>query len=64
MSWVVDTDAALARILGVSRPAVVKAEARGKIGRRLDNGLWDVWGVIEKWRHSTMPTLQRPLRGV
>jgi hypothetical protein len=36
----VATDAALARILGVGRTAIVKAERTGKIARTAD-GKWD-----------------------
>jgi len=42
MAWtaVVDTTTRLAAIIGVSHPAIVKAEQRGKITRDVD-GRWD-----------------------
>jgi hypothetical protein len=60
MPWraAIDTDTALAAILGVSRPAIVKAERRGKISRDVD-GTWDVFAVVAGWRHSTLSSLQR-----
>ena len=60
MPWlaIVETNTALARIIGVSQPAIVQAERRGKIERE-DDGTWDVYRVVESWRDSTMPTLQR-----
>jgi hypothetical protein len=61
MTYVVGTDAALARILGVTRPAVVDAEQRGKIRRRRD-GFWDVLQAVRDWRANTWGGLQRPRR--
>jgi len=53
--------ATLARILGVGRTAVVRAELSGKI-RRLPSGEWDAVAVLEDWRRFTICTLQRPER--
>ena len=61
MTYIVGTDAALARILGVTRPAIADAERRGKIRRRRD-GWWDVLQVVCDWRHNTWGGLQRPHR--
>ncbi len=58
--FVVWTDAALARILGVTRPAIRKAELPGKITRRPD-GAWDVFTALHSWRLYTHPLLQRPV---
>src|SRR5262245_47611258 len=60
MPWraMVETNVALARILGVSQPAIVKAEARGRIEREVD-GSWDVFRVVDDWRASTLASLQR-----
>src|SRR2546430_2278252 len=55
----VDTDARLARILGVTAPAVRKAAERGRIERTAD-GRWDVLGAVRSWRFYTSPALQRP----
>jgi hypothetical protein len=57
----VETDAALARILGVARTAVIKAEQRGKITRERD-GRWDAVAALQDWRSNTYGTLQRPER--
>ena len=61
MAWtaVVDTTTCLAAIIGVSHPAIVKAEQRGKITRDVD-GRWDVFAVVADWRASTRSSLQRP----
>jgi len=58
----VDTDAQLSRILGVTKPAIRKAERRGRITREPD-GTWDVLAVVEDWRRHTHPMLQRHGRG-
>jgi hypothetical protein len=57
----VETDAQLAKVLGVSAPAVRDAEQRGKIEREPD-GRWDVFWAVRCWRESTHPGLQRPGR--
>ena len=57
----VETDAALARVLGVARTAIVKAEQCGKITRQED-GRWDCVSALEEWRASTHSLLQRPER--
>jgi hypothetical protein len=54
----VKTDVQLARVLGVSPPAVRDAARRGKIVRELD-GRWDVLRVVRQWRETTRPRLQR-----
>ena len=59
---VVRSSAALARVLGVSLPAVSKAEREGRISRRRD-GWWDVFDALRAWRRNTLGTLQRPQRG-
>src|SRR4030095_10652148 len=63
MAWraLVDTDTQLAAILGVARPAIVKAERRGKI-ERTEAGRWDAVRCLERWRMYTHPGLQRPER--
>ena len=58
---IVSNAAALARILGVARTAIVKAEQCGKI-RRLPSGKWDAVAALQGWRDSTFSTLQRPER--
>jgi hypothetical protein len=60
MPWyaIVQTNVALARILGVSQPAIVKAEQIGKIVRESD-GTWDVFKVVDDWRDGTCSALQR-----
>ncbi len=60
MPWyaIVQTNVALARILGVSQPAIVRAEQAGRIERE-GNGTWDALRVIEDWRGSTCGALQR-----
>lgn len=57
----VPTTAALARVLGVSAPAIRKAESWGKI-KREDDGTWDVLAAVEGWRYSTDSRLQRRSR--
>jgi hypothetical protein len=61
MPWyaIVETNVALARILGVSQPAIYRAEQVGRIERSPD-GSWDVFQVVKAWRASTNPMLQRP----
>jgi hypothetical protein len=49
----------LAKILGVSQPAIVKAEQAGRIEREAD-GTWDAYRVVEDWRDNTHSMLQRP----
>src|SRR5262245_30195341 len=58
---IVQSTASLARILGVSAPAIRKAEARGKISRT--RGRWDAVACLMRWRATTMPSLQRPGQG-
>src|SRR5262249_54737875 len=58
----IESDAALARVLGVSRPAIRDAEARGRICRAPD-GSWNLINVVADWRAHTDPRLQRPARG-
>jgi hypothetical protein len=55
----VPTAAALARVLGISPPAVSKALGRGKINSE-PNGAFDVLACVQSWRHYTWPSLQRP----
>ena len=55
----VDTDAALARVLNVTAPAVRKAAEWEKIAREPD-GRWEVFAVLDGWRASTNRYLQRP----
>jgi hypothetical protein len=55
----VDTDSQLAAILGVSRQAIARAEARGTI-TRLPSGQWDAVAALEDWRDNTCAGLQRP----
>jgi hypothetical protein len=52
------TNVELAEVLGVSAPAVRYAEETGKIQREPD-GRWDLVYVVECWRESTNPGLQR-----
>jgi hypothetical protein len=59
----VDSDVALAQVLGVTPPAIRDAELRGRIEREED-GRWDVLRVVEDWRGSTIPSLQRPRRAI
>jgi hypothetical protein len=61
VAWraLVKTDVQLAKVLGVSPPAVRDAARRGKIVRELD-GRWDVLRVVRQWRQATRPRLQRP----
>jgi hypothetical protein len=63
MAWkaIVDTDAQLARVLGVTPPAVRKAEQRGVIKREPDSS-WDAFAALEQWRTRIHPLLQRPAR--
>ena len=63
MPWraLVDTDKALAQVLGVTAPAIRDAANRGKILREPD-GRWDVLRVVDDWRSNTHPRLQRPER--
>jgi hypothetical protein len=58
----VDTDGQLARVIGVTQPAIRKAELRGRITREPD-GRWDVLAVVDDWRQHTRPLLQRHGRG-
>ena len=62
MTYLVATDSALSRVLGVSRAAIGHAEMDGNI-RRCADGSWDVLDVVRCWRHNTLPSLQRPARG-
>jgi hypothetical protein len=55
------TDTQLAAILGVTRQAIAKAEARGTITRE-DDGRWDAVAALEDWRDNTFGSLQRPGR--
>src|SRR2546428_12319362 len=59
MAFYVETDAQLARILGVTAPAIRKAEEDERIFR-CDDGTWDVLGAVEDWRENTCESLQRP----
>jgi hypothetical protein len=59
----VASDAALARAIGVTAPAIRKAAQRGQI-RRTADGMWDILAVVEDWRATTRPGLQRPRRAV
>jgi hypothetical protein len=61
MTYLIRSDAALARTLGVARSAVQKAEADGKIERAAD-GAWDLFDVVRRWRDNTWSLLQRPRR--
>jgi hypothetical protein len=60
MPWhaFVETDTQLADILGVSRQAVAKAEARGMLVRAPD-GRWDACAALDRWRRYVNPLLQR-----
>jgi len=60
MPWkaLVSTNQQLADILGVSRQAVAKAEARGMLVRGAD-GRWDAIEALAHYRACVSPTLQR-----
>jgi hypothetical protein len=60
MPWVaiVETDTDLAAILGVTRQAIAKAEARGIIARAPD-GKWDAFAALHSYRRYVSPSLQR-----
>jgi hypothetical protein len=64
VAFLVETDAALGRILGVSRQAVCGLAERGKIRRTytaqgVNTGLWDVFGAVWWWRAHVRPFLRR-----
>ena len=61
MRFLVWSDAALSRILAVSRAAIQHAERGGKI-RRCADGAWDVIETVRCWRHNTWGPLQPPHR--
>jgi hypothetical protein len=54
----VETHAQLAAVLGVTRPAIYRAEQTGRITRD-DDGAWSVLDVVTAWRDNTNPLLQR-----
>jgi len=54
----VETDTQLAKILGVTRQAIAKAERRGVLIRAPD-GRWDAFVALDRWRRYTNPLLQR-----
>lgn len=57
VEFLAETDAQLARVLGVTPQAIAQTAGAERI-RRTPDGWWDVFGVVEAWRVNT--TLSRP----